>query len=140
MRIFETMQEAAAAGGGAWTDITSKLVQRDLTIFAPGLVNDIIPVMYFSDRMFPNGATIVHLSIRTEQNSSLTALFKERDVNDADQGIVHSLATSTSKYAEVEDDSITSPAIAANGWLYLTVPSDDILFLGVCIIAKVDDS
>ncbi len=128
----------AAASG--WTSLTSKLVQRDLTIFAPGLVNDIIPVMYFSDRMFPNGTTIVHLSIRTAQNSSLTALFKERDVNDADQGTVHSLSTSTSKYAEVEDGSITAPDIAANGWLYLTVPADDILFLAVCVIAKVNDS
>lgn len=126
-------------GGGSWTDVTGKLVVRDVTITFPQGINATIPLMFFPLRMYPEGATIVYLSIKTFADSAYTAIFKERDVLNNLHDTIHTLATSSSKFAEVQDGNIDNPNMTAGRWLVLVVTDVAVDDLNVCIIARVND-
>ncbi len=131
--------EAAAGGGGAWTDITNKLVASTKTVVAPGLVNLTLPILELPAVLTPNGATMKYLSILTSESETYPITFREL-IPGVGTNTIATITTSASIFVSI-DSGWTTSQIAADSYITAQIPdTPDIEWVTVTTIVEINDS
>lgn len=112
----------------------------DVPIWRPDTVNDQIKVFGVDSKIYPNGITIVKLSITLDADTAYSMVF-ERWKGDPPAHVadIETVSTTgTDAYAQVEDDNIDNPSLDADDYIYLDIPATDVDWIQCKVIYIID--
>lgn len=115
-------------------------ITKEVTIYEPDQVNDEIPFFHADSTAFPDGITIVKVSIQIPSDAAYTLGFEEWDGDPpAAQNTIEDVATGAAdNYSSVSTTDIDDQDIDAGDWVFLDIPSTDVDWITATAVYEVD--